>query len=112
MAMAINDYEDTDSGPREKGSRALAAAAAIYGLLALITGAIAVAGVFGLAGLAADPSAVEPARLLGMPWSLIMGSADSLDRVPVLLFTLAAMAVNFAILGVGAAVTRGKRKRG
>lgn len=112
MAMAINDLEDRDSGPRETLARSLGVAAALYALLALITGAVAVAGTFGLAGLAVDPSAIEPARMLGLPWTLAMGSTDALGAVPALLMALAGLVVNFAILAVGAALARGRRKLG
>lgn len=111
MATAINDFDDRDSGPREKLSRALGAAGAIYGLLALITAGVAIAGVLGLAGLVADPAAVEPARMLGLPWTLAMGDSQTLASTPALLLTLGGLAVNFLILTVGAALARGRRRR-
>jgi hypothetical protein len=66
MAMAINDFETPEGGARDRLSRALAVAGAIYGLMAAITGAVAVAGVFGLAGLTVDPASAAPAQLLGL----------------------------------------------
>lgn len=110
MAITLNDFDDSDSGPREKIGRALGVAGAIYGLLALITGAVAVAGTFGLAGLAIDPGAVEPARLLGVPWTLFVPAAKDLAPIPSLALSLGGLVVNFAVLMIAAAFARGPRR--
>lgn len=111
MAMAIHDLDDRDSGPREIIARALGVAGALYGLLALITGGVAVAGAFGLLGLAVDAGAVEPARLLGVPWTLFIPAARDLPPIPSVALSLGGLVVNFALLLIASAVV-GRRRRG
>lgn len=103
MALAINDFS-SEGDTRDRLSRVLGVAAALYGLLALIAGGMAAVGVLGLAGLAADPDAIGPARMLAMPWSLAAGG----DAVTGLAITLGALAVNLAILLVGSRLIRGR----
>ncbi len=110
MAMAINDFDFSEGGTRDRLSRALAVAGAIYGLMAAITGAVAAAGVFGLAGLAIDPASVAPAQLLGLPWSLAAGVAGDAPTAS-LLVTLGALALNLAVLLVGSRLVRGRTGR-
>ncbi|MDP2260077.1 MAG: hypothetical protein Q8J89_10215 [Caulobacter sp.] len=110
MAMAINDFESPEGGTRDRLARTLAVAGAIYGLMAAITGAVAVAGVFGLAGLAADPASVAPAQLLGLPWSLAAGAAGS-GPAASLGVTLGALALNLAVLLLGSRLVRGRTAR-
>jgi hypothetical protein len=110
MAMAINDFESPEGGTRDRLSRTLAVAGAIYGLMAAITGAVAVAGVFGLAGLAVDPAAVAPAQMLGLPWSLAGGAVADQPAASVLV-TLGALALNLMVLLVGSRLVRGRTRR-
>lgn len=110
MAMAINDFESPEGGTRDRLSRTLAVAGAIYGLMAAITGAVAVAGVFGLAGLTVDPASVAPAQMLGLPWSLAAGAAGS-GPAASLAVTLGALALNLAVLLVGSRLVRGRTGR-
>ena len=110
MALAINDFEGSEGGARDRLARALGVAGAIYGLLAAITGAVAAAGLFGLAGLTADPAAAEPARLLGLPWSLAAGATGGEPAVT-LLVTLGALVVNLLVLLVGARLALGRMGR-
>ena len=107
MALAINDFESSGDGARDRLSRTLAVAGAIYGLMAAITGAVAVAGVFGLAGLSVDPASVAPAQLLGLPWSLAAGAVGDEPRASILL-TLGALALNLAALLIGSRLIRGR----
>jgi hypothetical protein len=110
MAMAINDLETPEGGTRDRLSRTLAVAGAIYGLMAAITGAVAVAGVFGLAGLAVDPAAAAPAQMLGLPWSLAGGAVADQPTASVLV-TLGALAMNLMVLLVGSRLLRGRTGR-
>jgi hypothetical protein len=110
MAMAINDFETPEGGARDRLSRTLAVAGAIYGLMAAITGAVAVAGVFGLAGLYVDPASAAPAQLLGLPWSLAVGAAGN-DPALSVLITLGSLALNLAVLLVGSRLVRGRTSR-
>ena len=110
MAMAINDFDNTEGGARDRLSRTLGVAAAIYGLMAAITGAVAVAGLFGLAGLSADPGSVAPARMLGLPWSLAAGAVGDQPAAG-LAVTLASLAANLAVLLLGARLVRGRTGR-
>jgi disulfide bond formation protein DsbB len=107
MALAINDFDNTEGGARDRLARALGVAAALYGLMAGITGAVAAAGMFGLAGLTADPSAADPARMLGLPWSLASGAAGG-DTTSTLLITLGSLVANLVILAVASRLARGK----
>lgn len=104
MALAINDFGTEGSG-RDRLSRALGVASALYGLLAVITAGVAVAGLFGLAGLPVDPAAIEPARLLAMPWGLAAGGGDATAS---LLVVLGGLAVNLLTLVVGSRLARGR----
>ena len=96
MALAINDFESPESGGRDRLSRVLGVAAVLYGLIAAITGVVAVAGQLGLAGLVADPAALAPARMLGLPWSLAAGGGGPGG----------ALGVNLVILLAGARLVR------
>lgn len=106
MALAINDFSP-EGGNRDRLSRALGVAAALYGLMALITGALAVVGVLGLIGPAVDPSALQPGRMLALPWSLAAGG----DGVVALAASLVGMLANLALLLVAARLMRGRPDR-
>ena len=110
MALALNEFESPEGGTRDRLSRTLAVAGAIYGLMAAITGAVAVAGVFGLAGLAVDPAAAAPAQMLGLPWSLAAGAVGDQPAASVLV-TLGALLLNLAVLLVGSRLVRGRTGR-
>lgn len=110
MALALHPLEDRDSGLRERLSRALGVAGALYSLLAVITGLVAALGLFGLFGVSVDPAAIEPARLLGLPWSLALGSSASNAPAVSLLVTAGALTVNMIILALAARLAhRGAR---
>jgi len=66
MALALNPMDDRDAG-RERLSRLLAVAGAIYSLIALIMAGVAALGLLGLFGQPVDPAAAEPALMLGSP---------------------------------------------
>lgn len=106
MALAINDFGD-EGGRRDRLSRTLGVAATLYGLMAAITAALAIAGGLGLAGLAVDPSAGEAARVLALPWSLAAGGGGT---VYVLALTLGGLAANLLLLLAGARLARGPRR--
>lgn len=97
MALAMLPLDDRSSG-RDMLSRGFAVAGALFSLMALITGGVAALGLLGLAGLATDPSAAEPARMLGLPWSLAIRPALAPTPAVTLLLTCAAMAVNGTLL--------------
>lgn len=106
MALALHPLEDRGSGLRERLSRALGVAGALYSLLAVITGLVAAMGLFGLFGVSVDPAAVEPARLLGLPWSLALGSSAANAPAVSLLVTAGALTVNMIILALAARLAR------
>ncbi len=110
MALALNEFESPEGGTRDRLSRTLAVAGAIYGLMAAITGAVAVAGMFGLAGLAVDPAAAAPAQMLGLPWSLAAGAVGD-QPVANLAITLGALLANLVVLLAGARLVRGRTAR-
>ncbi len=110
MTLILQEAAVRGSERREVVARLLAVISVIYGLLALLTGAVAAAGLFGLAGLGADPGAADAARLLGLPWSLAVGLGAG-DRLATLLLALGALALNLALLSAAARVTRGRRRR-
>lgn len=105
MALAMSTMDDRAAG-RERLSRVLGVTGALYGLMALITAAVAALGLFGLAGLAVDPAAVEPARLLGLPWSLAITPALAPTPTSLLLLAGAAMAVNAGLFQLAARLLR------
>ena len=103
MALALHPLED---GGRERFSRLLAVTRAIYALLAAITLAIAALGLFGLFGSPVDAAAAEPAKLLGLPWSLAISAAGNTGPAVTLLATAGALAINAALLGLAARFLR------
>lgn len=105
MALAMHPLDDR-SGGREKLSRALSVASALFALMALITAGIAALGLFGLAGLAVDPSAAEPARILGLPWSLAISPALASSPTLSLALTCGALGINALLLTVAGRMTR------
>lgn len=107
MALAINDFETSEDTGRERLSRVIGVAAVLYGLIAAIVGALAVASRLGLAGLGADASAADPARMLGLPWSL----AARGEEPAALAITLGALAVNLMILLVASRLVRRRLAR-
>lgn len=107
MALAINDFESPEGSGRDRLSRVLGVAAVLYGLIAVITGAVAVAGQLGLAGLIADPAALAPAQMLGLPWSLAAGQEPTTS----LAVTLGALVFNLVILLAGSRLARGRTVR-
>jgi len=104
MALALHPLED--GGGRERVSRLLAVAGALYGLLATITLATAALGLFGLFGAAVDAAAADPAKLLGLPWSLALSAGGSPGPAVTLLAAAGALAVNGALLGLAARLLR------
>lgn len=112
MAFITTRYEPVElDGPREKLSRLLAITGVIYGLIATLVGATAVAGVLGLAGLAADPDATRAARMLGLPWSLAAGDPATQSAATALLLTLGALGLNLATLLLAARLLHGRPTR-
>lgn len=97
MAMAMLPLDDRSDG-REKLSRVLSVASALFTLVALITGGVAALGLFGLAGTPVDAAAAEPAQLLGLPWSLAITPATAQTPTISLALTCGAMALNAALL--------------
>jgi hypothetical protein len=107
MAVTLNEFDNREGGARDRWARALGVACAIYGLLALITAAVGVAGVFGLAGLQADASASDAARMMALPWSLAAGPAEA-DPIGALGVIVGGLVVNLLILIVGSRLARGR----
>lgn len=105
MALAMLPLDDRSVG-REKLSRVLAVASALFVLMALITAGIAALGLFGLAGVAVDPGAAEPARLLGLPWSLAINATTASTPTLAFALTCAALAVNAVLLAVAGRLAR------
>ncbi|MDP1739144.1 MAG: hypothetical protein Q8L23_17095 [Caulobacter sp.] len=105
MALALNPMEDRDAG-RERFSRLLAVAGALYTLIALIVAGVAALGLLGLFGQPVDPAAVEPALMLGLPWSLAVGAAAGQAPTVILALACAAMAANGALLAIAARLVR------
>ena len=97
MAMAMLPVDERSDG-REKLSRVLSVASALFTLVALITAGVAALGLFGLAGVAVDPAAAEPAQLLGLPWSLGITPATAQTPTLSLALTCGALAINAALL--------------
>ncbi|ATQ44777.1 hypothetical protein [Caulobacter mirabilis] len=111
MSLLLHEPLSRGGERREMVARLFAVTSVIYALLALLTGAVAAAGLFGLAGLGADPGAADAARLLGLPWSLAVGlGAD--DRLATLLLALGALGLNLALLAAATRAIRGRRRRG
>lgn len=107
MALAMLPLDDR-SGGREMLSRGFAVAGALFSLMALITAAVAALGLLGLAGVAVDPSAAEPARMLGLPWSLAISPALAQTPAVTLLLICAAMAVNGTLLMLASRLVRAR----
>ena len=105
MALAMLPLDDRSSG-RDMLSRGFAVAGALFSLMALITAAVAALGLLGLAGVAVDPAAAEPARMLGLPWSLAISPAIAQTPTVTLLLTCAAMAVNATLLMLASRLVR------
>ncbi|MDO8296303.1 MAG: hypothetical protein Q7T19_07675 [Caulobacter sp.] len=106
MTLAMHSMDDRAAG-RERLSRVLGVASALYVLMALITAAVAALGLFGLAGVAVDPAAAEPARLLGLPWSLAISPVLAPSPTMLLLLAGGAMAVNAGLIQLAARMLRG-----
>jgi hypothetical protein len=109
MTLALHPLED--GGGREGFSRLLAVTGALYGLLAAITLAVAALGLFGLFGNPVDAAAAEPAKLLGLPWSLALGAAGNAGPAVTLLATAGALAVNGSLLGLAVRLLRTPARR-
>lgn len=105
MALAMLPLDDR-SGGRERLSRVLSVASALFTLMALITAGVAGLGLFGLAGLPVDPSAAAPAHLLGLPWSLAINPATAQTPVMSLALTCGTLAVNAVLLTVAGRLAR------
>jgi len=91
---------DDRSVGRERLSRVLSVASALFTLVALITAGVAALGLFGLAGTPVDPAAADPARLLGLPWSLGINSATAQTPAINLALTCGALGLNAVLLAV------------
>jgi hypothetical protein len=104
MTLAMPPMSDLSAG-RERASRVFAVAGILYGLIALITAGVAALGLFGFAG-PIDPAAVEPARMLGLPWSLAITPATAATPTMLMLLACGAMVVNGALIGLAARLTR------
>lgn len=107
MALAMLPLDDR-SGGRERLSRALSVASALFALMALITAGIAALGLFGLAGLPVDPVAAEPAHLLGLPWSLGITAVTAPTPAMSLALTCGALAINAILLTAAGRLTRAR----
>ncbi|MBI5942226.1 MAG: hypothetical protein HY859_17600 [Caulobacterales bacterium] len=107
MALAMLPLDDRSVG-REKLSRALSVASALFVLMALITAGIAALGLFGLAGVAVDPGAAEPAHLLGLPWSLGINATTAPTPTLALALTCGALAINAVLLTVAGRMARAR----
>ena len=105
MTMTLQSGEAPLAG-RERLSRVLAVAATLYSLMALISAGVAALGLFGLGGLAVDPAAIEPARLLGLPWSLAATASAAPSPAWLLGLVCATMAANFCLLALAARAAR------
>lgn len=107
MALAMLPLDDRSAG-RDRLSRALNVASALFVLMALITAGVAALGLFGLAGLAADPSAAEPAHMLGLPWSLAINDGTAPTPTISLALTCGALAINAGLLALAGRLTRAR----
>lgn len=105
MALAMIPLDDRSAG-RERLSRVFAVASALFGLIALITAGVAALGLFGLAGVAVDPTAADPAHLLGLPWSLAINPATAQTPTLALLLACGALVINGGLLALAARLTR------
>lgn len=105
MALAMLPLDDRSVG-RDKLSRALSVASALFVLMALITAGVAALGLFGLAGVAIDPGATEPAHLLGLPWSLAINAATAPTPILALALTYGALAINAVLLTLAGRLAR------
>lgn len=105
MALATHTMDDQAVG-RERLSRVFAVAGALYALIALIAAGVAALGLFGLAGLTVDPEAIEPARLLGLPWSLAITPGVAPTPAMLLLLAGGAMALNAVLIHLAARTMR------
>lgn len=112
MALAIETMGDRASDTRDRLSRLLAVTAALYSLLALLSAAAAAVGLFGLLGAGVDLAAAEPARLLGLPWSLVVGAPEAGDPVATLILTSSALVLNGLLLLVGSRLVAGRLRPG
>ena len=99
MALAMLPLDDRSVG-REKLSRVLSVASALFVLMALITAGVAALGLFGLAGVAVDPGAAEPAHLLGLPWSLAINATTAPTPTLALALTCGALAITAGLLAL------------
>ncbi len=105
MTLAMHPMSDASVG-RERASRVFAVASILYCLIALISAGVAALGLFGFAG-PVDPVAVEPAQLLGLPWSLAI--TPTLAPTPVMMLSLScgAMAINAVLIAAAGRLMRG-----
>lgn len=104
MTLAIHPLDR--SAGRERFSRVFAVAGVLYALIALFTAGVAGLGLFGLAG-PVDPAAIEPARLLGLPWSLAISPANAATPLMLLLLSCGAMAINAVLIALAGRLMRG-----
>ena len=104
MTLAMHSMPEPSAG-RERASRVFAVAGILYSLIALISGGVAAMGLFGFAS-PIDPVAVEPAQLLGLPWSLAINSANAATPTMLLLLSCGAMAINAVLIGLAARLMR------
>jgi hypothetical protein len=104
MTLAIHAMSDPSAG-RERASRVFAVAGILYSLIALISAGVAALGLFGFAG-PIDPVAVEPAQLLGLPWSLAINPANAATPTMMLLLSCGTMAINAVLIGLAARLMR------
>lgn len=107
MAMAMLPLDGRSDG-REKLSRVLAVTSALFVLMGLITAGVAALGLFGLAGSPVDPAAAEPARLLGLPWSLAITPATAPTPMLSLALTCGALGLNAVLLALAGRVLRAR----
>lgn len=102
MAVTTHHLDLREGGPRDRLSRLLGVAAALYGLLAVITGAVAAAG------LQTGDASAQAAQLLALPWSLAGGATPDPDPIGHLAIVLGGLVANLLLLVVGSRLARGR----
>lgn len=106
MAVTNSDLDLREGGARDRLARALGVVSALYGLLALITGAVAAFG------LRTGEASGQAAQLLALPWSLAAGPAAGADPVGHLAVVLGGLMANLLLLVVGSRLARGRLRNG
>lgn len=104
MTLALHPLGDASVG-RERLSRVFAVTSVLFVLIALISAGVAALGLFGFAG-PVDPVAVEPAQLLGLPWSLAITPAVAPTPVMMLALSCGAMAINAVLITLAGRLMR------